>query len=193
MLRGGKTYRIVSDERGSVRLVVDASTGAVAQRMGYDAWGSVTNDTNPGFQPFGFAGGIYDSDTGFVRFGARDYDASVGRWVSKDPIRFDGGINIYVYLDDDPINGVDSNGMGKSLSCLTGCWLSHQAKYLACLALIQHPRRPGQPSPKQGYECAAMLQGDLGDCYNSCRDEPELDTGLQCFRHSERAFRMSSA
>ena len=42
------------------------------------------NDTNPGFQPFGFAGGLYDPDTGLVRFGARDYDAETGRWTSKE-------------------------------------------------------------------------------------------------------------
>ena len=35
-------------------------------------------DTNPGFQPFGFAGGMYDAATGLVRFGARDYDAETG-------------------------------------------------------------------------------------------------------------------
>ena len=90
MTKGGATYRIVSDQLGSVRLVVDASSGAVAQRIDYDAFGVVTLDTNPGFQPFGFAGGIYDADTGLVRFGARDYDAEVGRWAAKDPIRFGG-------------------------------------------------------------------------------------------------------
>ena len=47
---------------GRVRLVVNASTGAVAQRIDYDALGLVTLDTNPGFQPFGFAGGIYDAN-----------------------------------------------------------------------------------------------------------------------------------
>lgn len=40
--------------------------------------------------PFGFAGGLYDKDTGLVRFGARDYDSFLGRWTSKDPILFDG-------------------------------------------------------------------------------------------------------
>jgi hypothetical protein len=43
--------------------------------------GNVTSDTNPGFQPFGFAGGLYDRDTGFVRFGRRDFDPLVGRWT----------------------------------------------------------------------------------------------------------------
>jgi RHS repeat-associated protein len=59
----------------------------------------ITADTNPGFQPFGFAGGLYDVDTGLTRFGARDYDAFTGRWTSKDPIRFAGGdANLYGYV-----------------------------------------------------------------------------------------------
>ncbi len=69
------------------------------------------SDTNPGFQPFGFAGGIYDTHTKFTRFGARDYDAEIGRWTSKDPIRFDGGdSNLYGYVFNDPVNFIDPNG-----------------------------------------------------------------------------------
>ena len=77
------TYRIFSDHLGSPRLVANVATGAIAQRLDYDEFGNVTQDTSPGFQPFGFAGGLYDKDTGLVRFGARDYDPSVGRWTSK--------------------------------------------------------------------------------------------------------------
>ena len=91
MVKGGVTYRIVTDHLGSVRLVVDAATGQVAQRLDYDEFGRVLADTNPGFQPFGFAGGLYDRGTGLVRFGARDYDAETGRWTAKDPIGFAGG------------------------------------------------------------------------------------------------------
>ena len=111
LVKGGVTYRIPSDQIGSVRLVVDASTGAIAQRIDYDAWGNVTTDTNPGFQPFGFAGGLHDPDTGLVRFGARDYDPAVGRWTTKDPIRFDGGdANLYGYVFEDPVNLNDPDG-----------------------------------------------------------------------------------
>jgi hypothetical protein len=46
-----------------------------------------------------------------VRFGARDYDASVGRWLSKEPIRFDGGLNLYAYANNDSINGRDPTGL----------------------------------------------------------------------------------
>lgn len=109
MQKGGETYKIITDHLGSVRLVLDAKTGEVAQRMDYDEFGNVTYDSNPGFQPFGFAGGIYDQDTELTRFGARDYDAEAGRFTAKDPIRFSGGdTNIYGYVVNDPVNFIDA-------------------------------------------------------------------------------------
>jgi RHS repeat-associated protein len=110
MWKGGVEYAIVRDWRGSVRLVVNAQTGAVAQQIDYDAWGQITNDTSPGFQAFGFAGGLYDADTGLVHFGAREYDPSLGRWISKDPSKFGGGANFYEYAGGDPINYIDPTG-----------------------------------------------------------------------------------
>ena len=56
MIHNGATYRLVSDMSGSVRLVIDVATGEVAQRLDYDAYGRVTADTRPGFQPFGYNG-----------------------------------------------------------------------------------------------------------------------------------------
>ena len=113
MIKGDVEYKIISDHLGSVRLVVNASNGNVVQRMDYDTWGKVLNDTNPGFQPFGFAGGIYDQDTKLVKFGARDYDPETGRWISKDPIKFDGGINLYAYVSNDPVNKIDMTGLSE--------------------------------------------------------------------------------
>jgi RHS repeat-associated protein len=105
-------YRFITDHLGSVRLVVNAATGTVVQRMDYDAFGRVLNEFNPGFQPFGFAGGLYDNDTGLVRFGARDYDAYAGRWTAKDPILFEAGdANLYAYVTKDPFNKLDPFGL----------------------------------------------------------------------------------
>jgi len=95
-----------------VRRVVEVSTGVVVQELEYSPFGRVLVDTNPGFQPFGYAGGLYDSDTGLVRFGARDYDGGTGRWTAKDPIGFSGGdANLYGYVLADPVNGVDPSGL----------------------------------------------------------------------------------
>jgi len=110
LVKGGVTYRLLKDHLGSPRLVVDIATGAIAQRMDFDEYGKVLADTNPGFQPFGFAGGIYDRDTGLVRFGARDYEAGTGRWMTKDPIGFSrSNANLYTYAFD-PINFLDPQG-----------------------------------------------------------------------------------
>jgi RHS repeat-associated protein len=112
MIKGGMTYRLITDHLGSPRLVVNVADGTVAQRMDYDEFGNVLLDTNPGFQPFGFAGGVYDSATKLVRFGARDYDPETGRWTAKDPIRFEGGDpNLYGYVLSDPMNSADPAGL----------------------------------------------------------------------------------
>jgi RHS repeat-associated protein len=112
MIRGGETYRIISDHLGSPRLVIHASSGNIVQRMDYDEFGNIILDTNPGFQPFGFAGGLYDQHTKLTRFGARDYDARMGRWTTKDPILLEGqDSNLYGYVFDDPINFIDINGL----------------------------------------------------------------------------------
>jgi RHS repeat-associated protein len=112
MTRNGQTYRIITDHLGSPILVVDVETGKVEQQIRYSAYGVVIEDTQPGFQPFGFAGGIYDQHTKLTRFGARDYDAVVGRWTAKDPILFnDGDSNLYGYVGGDSLLRTDDNGL----------------------------------------------------------------------------------
>ncbi|MFT4048630.1 MAG: hypothetical protein QM648_02190, partial [Solirubrobacterales bacterium] len=79
VIRGSNTYKVITDQLGSPRMIVNSSTGAVAQEITYDEFGRVTSDTSPGFTPFGFAGGLYDTDTRLTHFGAREYDAESGR------------------------------------------------------------------------------------------------------------------
>jgi RHS repeat-associated protein len=112
MVRGGQTFRLVTDQLGSLRFVVDSSTGEIAQEINYDPVGEVISDSAPGFQPFGFAGGLYSSETGLTHFGAREYDAGLGRWTSSDPISFGGGdANLYGYVMQDPVNLRDPTGL----------------------------------------------------------------------------------
>ena len=67
MLKGGVTYRFISDHRGSVRLVINTSDNSIAQRIDYDEFGNVIAGTNPGFQQFGFCASMYDQHTRLLR------------------------------------------------------------------------------------------------------------------------------
>lgn len=105
------SVRFIKDHLGSPKLLVKVTDGTVLQKMDYDEFGRVLTNTNPTYQPFGFAGGIYLRLPGLVNFKARYYDAEIGRWTSKDPIRFDANdTNLYGYVANDPINWIDPDG-----------------------------------------------------------------------------------
>ncbi|QOV33309.1 SMP-30/gluconolactonase/LRE family protein [Streptomyces ferrugineus] len=109
--KSGQIYRIVTDHLGSPRLVINTATGKVAQRLDYGPWGDVVHDTQPGFQPFGFAGGHYDPGTELIRYGVRYYDPPSGRWTTKDPMGIVGeSVNRYLYCANNPVNRIDPNG-----------------------------------------------------------------------------------
>ena len=139
--KSGEVYRILTDHLGSVRLVVRLSDGAIAQELSYDPWGAVEKDTNPGFQPFGFAGGIYDPDTRLVRFGVRDYDPAIGRWTAKDPSGFAGGTNLYAYAGNDPVNLIDLTGENPVVFMMLAGAMEGVAEDLFFQMVVQGKRR----------------------------------------------------
>ncbi|GBC59937.1 hypothetical protein DENIS_0879 [Desulfonema ishimotonii] len=130
MTKGGQRYYLAYDQVGTLRAVTDASGNAV-KRIGYDTFGNVISDSNTAFAvPFGFAGGLYDADTGLIRFGYRDYDPDTGRWTAKDPIGFAGGdTDLYGYCLGDPINWIDPDGLedipGKLIGKKGGVTIEH--------------------------------------------------------------------
>jgi RHS repeat-associated protein len=115
VVKGGATYRLITDHLGSPRLVLNVATGDVAQRIQFDEFGNIVYESGAGFQPFGFAGGLYDAHTKLTRFGARDYDVRTGRWTAKDPIGFAGlDPNFYSYVLQNPVSRVDPSGLFSS-------------------------------------------------------------------------------
>jgi RHS repeat-associated protein len=106
-------YRIVSDAIGSPRALIRMSGTGVGSMVesAYgmnDDFGAATSWSS--YHPFALAGGQLDYYSGTIRFGARDYSGWQRRWMTKDPIRFDGGLNLYAYCDNDPINCIDPSG-----------------------------------------------------------------------------------
>lgn len=176
--REGTTYMLAKDERGSIRFVVDATTGAVAQALEYDAFGRVLSDTNPGFQPFGFAGGIYDPDTGLVHFGAREYDPETGSFTRKDPSRFGGGENLYAYAGGDPINFVDPNGES-IVGVLAGGGEG------AAIGYAEEGARQVLDPSFSGFDCGALRSaagwGAFGGALGGAVSGAAKSAGRQCF------------
>ena len=177
LLKGGNTYRIIADHLGSPRLVVDVLSGEVVQRMDYDVFGNVTEDSNPGFQPFGFAGGLYDWATGLTRFGARDYDARTGRWTAKDPIGFAAGdTNLYAYVGNDPVNRIDPSGLEDCVNCT-----SAQKRELDFLQ-----KMTGEKEMSFGEKLMAWLEGLADSCGGYVMGDGARGA-LERLRHQEMA------
>ncbi len=109
--RGGTTKYYHADALGTTRAITN-SAQTKTDSLDTDAFGMNVAVTGTTPTPFGFAGqhGYQnDSVTGLMRLGHRYYDASVGRFLSRDPIQ--DGYNWYAYCNNDPVNHVDPEGL----------------------------------------------------------------------------------
>jgi len=98
---------------GSTIAMTDAAQ-AVINQYRYDPFGNIINQSETVSNPFTFVGqyGVMTEPNGFYYMRARYYDPQVGRFISEDPIGFDGGdVNLYAYVGNNPIMGVDPEGL----------------------------------------------------------------------------------
>lgn len=106
------------DQLGSTRLLTDAS-GSVAATYTYDAYGNRTSSTGTVSNPFSYAGGYTDVESGLQYLRARYYDPSTAQFLTRDPVVATTR-SPYGYVAGNPLNGVDSSG-------LCGSWLQNIA------------------------------------------------------------------
>jgi RHS repeat-associated protein len=111
-LSGSNTGKLfyTRDHSGSIREVTDSGQ-AVKGRFAYDPYGKRKVVSGADFADFGFTGHLFHAESGLHLAPFRAYSAELGRWLSKDPIGEDGGLNLYQYALSDPINLMDQLGL----------------------------------------------------------------------------------
>jgi len=108
----GSVYFYHFDRLGSVRFISD-DAGQVVGEYVYDAFGNVLSFSGSISQPYQYIGreGYYrEGELGLYLLGQRWYDEEVGRFISRDPIGEEEGVNLYVYVRNNPVKLIDQEG-----------------------------------------------------------------------------------
>lgn len=108
----GNDHEYLFDGEGNVTTVLDGTETPVAS-YSYDPFGAPRAKSGALEQDFRFASKMYDEKTGLSYFGYRFYSPLIGRWMSRDPSREGGGINLYAYAENNPLSFVDPTGLRK--------------------------------------------------------------------------------
>ena len=110
---GGSSHYVAYDANGNVVGLVDATSGAWTAQYEYGPFGELIRATGPmaASNPFRFSTKYTDDESGLLYYGMRYYNPTIGRWISRDPIGEDGGLNLYGFVGNDPISSIDPIGL----------------------------------------------------------------------------------
>jgi RHS repeat-associated protein len=155
MQEGGAAFFYARDHLGSVRELTDAA-GATRARYDYDPYGRVTKLSGDKESVFGFTGHFSHGPSGLALAPLRAYDPTLGRWISEDPIAFDGGLNFYTYVHGRPVDSSDPLGLLAPGVFLPG---APALVFIAAAAMVwvwTHPPTP-PPDPQDGAGSGTAL------------------------------------
>jgi RHS repeat-associated protein len=142
-------YWTLQDRLGSIRDVINIS-GAVVDDIKYDAFGNITAETDATHRGwYAYTGREYDTETNLQYNHARWYDATMGRWITQDPLGFDAGdSNLYRYVNNAPTNATDPSGLQQpvNLQALRKEFKDDEAKILELRKELEDQSKKIRPS-----------------------------------------------
>jgi RHS repeat-associated protein len=103
------THVLHPDSMGNMVMTTDGS-GAISSAYRYTPFGRLYAKTGPFTSRFTFSSKECDASTGLGYYGFRYYSPQTGRWMSRDRIGERGGINLYAFGPNSPVNGFDTLG-----------------------------------------------------------------------------------
>jgi RHS repeat-associated protein len=106
----GDSFYYSKDHLGSIVGLTD-ETGSLRASYSYDPYGVRTQVSGDLSSDFGYTGHYVHAASGLTLAPYRAYDAALARWISRDPIGEDGGLNLYDYVNNDPISAADPFGL----------------------------------------------------------------------------------
>ncbi|MCP4706780.1 MAG: hypothetical protein GY865_19455 [candidate division Zixibacteria bacterium] len=108
---GAEYYFYHNDHLGTPQKMT-AVNGLVVWAAKYSSFGKAEVDPGSGVENnLRFPGQYYDGETGLHQNWNRYYDPTTGRYITPDPIGLDGGINLFAYTENNPINLIDPKGL----------------------------------------------------------------------------------
>jgi RHS repeat-associated protein len=159
----GTNYYYTTDHLGSVREMTDSS-GAIRARYDYDPYGRITKVSGDLESDFGYAGYYRHQASGLNATLYRFYDPEIGRWLSRDPLGEEGGLNLYAYVENDPVNWIDPLGLSndKYVPDRYKHGGAHVDRYTKNGANVGRYRPDGSPVEFKGKFPPNIPKSDLG-------------------------------
>ena len=102
----------MTDGNKNVTALLDADGNRAAEYI-YHPFGTICSKTGPmvDLNPFRFSSEQYDDETGLVYYNYRYYSPELGRWISRDPIEEEGGVNLYAMVGNNSVTKTDYLGL----------------------------------------------------------------------------------